>query len=208
MHLLFVACCVITYSRCANDARDSSASSGHAGPRGAVQRPVQGQVDSILAIDEQLRRFQAGLDPVRAFTGGAHTRDALVQQWLSAIERTDTNAVRRLLLARPEFAYLYYPVSPYTYPPYQQAPQLVWFQTEFASEQGITRVLRRLGGKPLRATSSTCNPVPKQWGQMKIWDECLVQWRDSTGVVTRRKLFGAIAEYGGQFKFVSYTNGY
>src|SRR5262245_7724799 len=92
--------------------------SGEAHPRDTAV--ATGYVDSILPIPEQVRRFTENLAPVSQLAGGTKSRDALVTQFAKAVERADTTALRRMVLSRAEFAYLYYPFSQYTHPPYTQ----------------------------------------------------------------------------------------
>ena len=82
-------------------------------------------VDSILPVEEELRRFRADLpDAPTRLVGGTDNRDALVAAFLHAVQARDSAALARLALTRAEFAYLVYPSSPYTVTPYRQAPWL------------------------------------------------------------------------------------
>jgi hypothetical protein len=57
------------------------------------------KVDSILPMEEYLRRFRAGLtEPVR-FEDGAMGRNALARRFLGAVSARDTAELGRLLLS-------------------------------------------------------------------------------------------------------------
>ncbi|HST57611.1 MAG TPA: hypothetical protein VLK84_02915 [Longimicrobium sp.] len=162
-------------------------------------------VDSARTVEEDLRAFRAGLAPVAALEGGADSRDALVRGWVRAVEENDTATIRRLVLSRAEFAYLYYPTSRFTGPPTQLEPSLLWFMMQQNSEKGIVRVLRRLGGKTLGYTGHECTP-PATEGSNQLWERCSVELGSPPADFQAKQLFGSVMEHGGRFKFVSYAN--
>jgi hypothetical protein len=167
-------------------------------------------VDSILPVEEELRRFRAavGGDATKTLKNGSASRDALVRRFMKSLRANDSADLRAMLLTAREFADLVYPESPYTHPPYRQAPSLVWMQIEQPSESGLTRVIRRLGGQRLRLIASTCRRKPDVQGANKIWTDCSVRFVDVLGNTKTTKLFGSIIEREQRFKFVSYTNDY
>src|SRR5688572_10152652 len=80
-------------------------------------------IDSVLPVEEEIRRFQATLgDRPYALSGGAADRTSLVRSFVEAIERHDERALQRLVVDRAEFGYLIYPDSPNTRPPYRLSP--------------------------------------------------------------------------------------
>jgi len=177
----------------------------------SINRTMPGYVvDSILPVEEELRRFRAavGGDTVKALTGGSASRDALIRRFMKSLRANDSADLRAMLLTAREFADLVYPESPYPHPPYRQAPSLVWMQIEQPSESGLTRVIRRLGGQPLRLIASTCAKKPDVQGANNIWTDCSVRFVDTLGNTKTTKLFGSIIERERRFKFVSYTNDY
>jgi hypothetical protein len=167
-------------------------------------------VDSILPVEEELRRFRAAVGGAanKTLENGSASRDALVQRFMSSLRANDSADLRAMLLTAGEFADLVYPESPYTHPPYRQAPSLVWMQIEQPSESGLIRVIRRLGGQPLRLVASTCAKKPDVQGANKIWTDCSVRFVDTHGNTKTTKLFGSIIEREHRFKFVSYVNDY
>src|SRR3712207_5485129 len=70
------------------------------GPTGA--RPGQ-VVDSILPIEEELRRFRTDIpEAPTEFTGGATSRTALVEKFVRAVEQRDTSALAAMVQSRAE----------------------------------------------------------------------------------------------------------
>jgi hypothetical protein len=176
---------------------------------GGVTNPGVAQVvDSLLPIEEALRRFRANVaeGPV-ALSGGASTRDGLVRRFVTAIERRDTASLAPLLLSKAEFAFLLYPESEYTRPPYRQQPSIVWLQMVNTSAKGIGRILDRDAGRSLGYEGYRCDEKPLIRGKNRIWRNCVIKSRVD-GSVKHRRLFGSILERGGRFKFVTYSSEY
>jgi hypothetical protein len=164
-------------------------------------------IDSILPIEEELRRFRADLpNAPTAFANGAPTRDSLVRLFVRAVEQSDSLALRRLVLTRAEFAYLVYPSSPYTAPPYRQAPGLVWMMITGGSRAGYSRLLDRMGGRPLGFLGYRCATPPAREGPNRIWRDCALRVVRTSGDTVAMRLFGAIIEQRGRYKIVSYAS--
>jgi hypothetical protein len=178
-------------------------SSGEA--REAASPPVAtvGVVDSILPLEEALRRFRADLVEATALEGGAASRDELVRRFVRAVETRDTTALRQMMLSRAEYAWLYYPTSTFSREPYYQMPQLNWFLNVASSEKGITRVVARHGGRALGFAGYQCPDSARTEAGLSFWDGCLVSFE---GDSRRMRLFGSIIERDGQYKFYSYAN--
>lgn len=171
---------------------------------------VRTVVDSILPIEEEIRRFRATLEgeaPER-LAGGAPSRDALVEGFVAAVESADTAALRAMLLTRAEFAWLYYPHTRFTSPPYTLAPGLLWFQIENGTSRGFHRLMDRMGGRPVHANGYGCGDAPLVEGPNRVWEECAVRLEPPGGEARTLRLFGSILERDGTFKFVSYSNGF
>ena len=165
-------------------------------------------VDSILPIEEEIRRFRLNWPgtPVR-LSGGADSRDALVSQWVRAVEAADTAALSAMHLTPQEFITLYYPFTQYTRPPYRQKPQLVWFLLTSESNKGLTRVLRRHGGQTLGFRGYTCPERPEAVGENRVWGGCTVRFGE-TGNTQEFRLFGPLIERDGHWKFLGYGSDY
>jgi hypothetical protein len=170
----------------------------------AAHRPVH--IDSLVPRAEALRRFRSGVPGVDSLSDGVTSRDALVREYVRAIEKRDTIVLRRLLLTRSEFAYLYYPTNPQGLPPYDLSPDLMWFMLSAGSEKGLTRALAELGGQRLGYTGYVCDSVASRQGANTVWGPCAVHLRPKGGHSTSQRLFGLIVERDGRYKFVSYAN--
>lgn len=175
----------------------------------SVNRAQPGYVvDSILPIEEQLRRFRLGLPETSRFSNGAPSREALVQSFMRSLESADTASLVRLAVSRAEFAYLVYPDSPLSAPPYAQAPELVWMRHAAASATGLKRLLNRVSGTRLGLRSSSCSEPPLVEGANRIWRDCVVRFAPHGGVIQSTQLFSSIIERQGRFKILSYANAF
>ncbi len=165
-------------------------------------------IDSILPVEEEIRRFQATL-PVRPteFSNAAGSRSELVTQFVRALEQNDTTALRRLVVDRGEFGYLVYPTSPNVAPPYRQSPDLVWLLRSASSDKAVSRLFGRFGGKPLGYTGFACPAAVDRQGANTLWSDCVVKRVTMEGDSVRHRMFGAIVGRQGQFKLLSLTNG-
>lgn len=175
---------------------------GRSGPYRLTARVV----DSVRSVDEELRRFRADIPvaPTR-LSGGAPSRAMLVRRFVAALVGSDTASLVRMALTRAEFAYLTYPSSPFTRPPYRQSPEIVWLLLGVEHDKGLTRLMRRLAGQELTYLGHRCDAKPQREGRNRIWRGCVTRVRLATGTVLEKRLFGAIVERDGQFKFASYA---
>lgn len=174
----------------------------------SVNRAQPGYVvDSVLPIEEHLRRFRADIARAPAsLAGGADSRDALVGRFVRSLEARDTIALRSMLLTRAEFAYLVYPGSHWTRPPYQQSPGLVWLQAANANGAGLARLLERLAGRDLRFDYYGCGAEPEVIGDNRVWRDCTLRIERAPGDTRSMRLFAGIIERAGHFKVYSYGN--
>lgn len=171
----------------------------------SVNRAQPGYVvDSILPVEEELRRFREGLPAVTTLEGGVSSRNELVSAVLTALAKADTAALVGLAVSRAEFAWLVYPESPFTAPPYRQAPGLVWMRQGGESETGLGRLLARYAGLA-SGRSGTCAEPPVTQGRNRIWRDCTVRLARPGEEITTRP-FGTIIERDGRFKVLSYAN--
>lgn len=175
----------------------------------SINRTLPGYVvDSIFPVDEELRRFRKALggDSAIVFNGGSPSREALVRRFVTALAASDTNEFRSMVVHGREFADLYYPVSPYSHAPYHQPPQLAWSLIQNPSTDGLTKLLHKMGGKPITYVAHKCDPKVLHEGRITRYAGCLVRITDAKGDTTTRLMFGSIVELGGVYKFLSYTN--
>lgn len=164
-------------------------------------------IDSILPVEEELRRFRADIATrPTALSDGADSRDALVSRFIHGLEANDTTTLVKLLLNRAEFAYLVYPESPWTHPPYRQSPQLVWMQASRVSGTGLTRAIRRYTGRSLGYDTYECSAEPEILGKNRIWRNCMLHVLGPDGARVSIRLFAGIIERDGHFKIYSYGN--
>jgi hypothetical protein len=186
----------------------TGAESGEAEPFDAEEYVAAGNViDSTFTMDEEMRRFRVGMAEVWELSGGAGSKEELVDTFLRTVERADTAAVAALAINREEFAWLYFPYSINAAPPYELAPGLVWMQIQQASSEGLRKALGVHGGKSLYDTGVECPDVGSPAGEGRIWDDCVVLGRLPSGEDVEEQLFGSILEVGGRYKFVSFANG-
>jgi hypothetical protein len=182
---------------------------GEADPFDAEAYVAAGNViDSVFPMEEEIRRFRAGMAEISELSGGAGSKEELADTFLRAIERADTAAAAALAITRDEFAWLYFPYTMYVAPPYELSPGLVWMQIQHASSEGLRKLLGVHGGKELYDTGVRCNEERVTMaGAGQFWDDCQVLGRLPSGEDVEEKLFGSILEVGGRYKFVSFANG-
>ena len=166
--------------------------------------PSQSQGGSSVGIDSALTLFRAGLEPASELTDASPSIDSLLQRFARMLEERDTAAMRSMVMNRREYAFLYYPTSPYTKAPTIQEPGLNWFLHLQNSQKGATRLLERYGGRPLQLTNSCTGPARVE-GENLLWDDCVQRLVQGTETTVLR-MFGGIYERGGRFKIFSYSN--
>lgn len=164
------------------------------------------KIDSILPPGEALCRFQLELPVVTELADAPRSRDRLVSEFVEALERADTAAVAKLRVSKPEYAFLYFPSSVYSRKPYELPPDVAWLLSEQNSMKGATRLLRRLSGRDLRFDGYACGTSVREQENV-FWRDCQVSYVDpGSSVRVTRRLFGAIMQREGRYKFLSYAN--
>jgi len=178
-----------------------------ASPSAEATRPPGYVVDSALPIDTLLARFRATVtDTPTTLAGGEASAERLTREFLRAVSSNDTASIRRLVLNRAEFAWLYYPHTRFTRPPYELGPDLLWIQQNEASEKGIVRTLRRYGGVTLRFESLACPDSAVTEGPNRITVGCRVTFAAADSAARNLQLFGSLIERDGRWKFITYAN--
>lgn len=188
---------------------DRGAPASEATTRAARDAVIRGPgyiVDSIVPIEAALRRFREGLPEVRRLSGGARSRDALVAQFVRAVERGDNAGLRTMALTQAEYAYLVYPSSPFTRPPYRQQPEVAWLLLRTSGDAGLTGLANRLFKRSLGYKGYECAAEPVVEGENRLWRTCRVRYTSPEGAEARGALFGVIVERGGEYRFVNYAN--
>jgi hypothetical protein len=163
-------------------------------------------VDSALPPAELLRRFRAGIDSIPTTLNGPGSREALVKQFFVALERRDIREVQSLVVDKAEFAYLVFPDSRQSLPPFNQSPEIAWLLMQSSSNKSLGRLLQRAGGGQVRYLEHSCATTERD-GLMWVHGACTVRVFVSGQYVTRQ-LFGAIVEHGGRYKLLSFDNDY
>lgn len=189
---------------------DSRAGQADASPPVADARPTAGDVAATTRgvppsprIDSLLGRFRAATEGRTDSLGGGDSSVAsLVRRYVAALEARDTAEIRRLVLSRAEFAWVYYPESRFARRPYELDPDVVWMQLFAASDKGSVRALRKLGGTGARYVSHRCPRPPEPEGRLRLHG-CEVTIRAGDDAPTEVRLFGPIVEQAGRFKFLS-----
>jgi len=165
-----------------------------------------GVVDSILPIAVQLDRFRVGIDRLDTLRHSSANIDALVARWAKAVATSDTVELNHMLVDRAEFAWLYYPNSAMSKPPYEAPPQLLWGQILASSNEGTTSMLNKFGGKPLEARKVTCPDAPVNENGSLLHQRCAVQLIADGKLLPANSYFGTIVERDKRFKFLGYAN--
>jgi len=158
-------------------------------------------VDSILPPEEALRRFRTGLDSVTTLDG-APSREDLVRRFFAALDRRDARALRALAITKSEFAWVAYPGSRLSHPPYYQPPEIAWMLLQNSSSTGFGRLLERVAGGQMQFSSFTCDAAEVD-GRVVLYRNCQVRV-SAAGEFANRKLFGTIVEHAGRFKFLGF----
>jgi hypothetical protein len=164
-------------------------------------------VDSILPMDEMLRRFRARLGVSHAsLADGPESHDALVRGLVRALAGRDTTTLRALHINCAQFAWLYFPSSPFASPPYELPPEVLWLQIVAESDKGLSRAMRVVA-PDAEYLGHACISQPGHEDRPRLWTNCTVRWTSAGAGEQEFRLFGSILEHGGRFKFVSYANG-
>jgi len=173
----------------------------------AAWRKPGDRVDSILTMQEHLRRFRDAMPEPDGLTGGAEDPTELTRRFLAAVTRRDQRAIRDLMISRAEFAWLVFPEHLYSRPPYELDPEIFWMQLGARSAKGLTRVIERYGGRQLGLLKVACQADTLQLRSpaTTLWSPCTVHFSAPEGSEQRR-LFGSIVERDGRAKFLSFAN--
>lgn len=162
-------------------------------------------IDSVLPIGVALESFRSGLSRPAGLSGGFGSREALVRAFVAALEATDTSALRRMVLGKAEFAWLYYPSSHLSRPPYELPPELLWFQMQGQSDKGASLLLSDRAGIDVGYLGHDCASERRE-GENRVHGHCVLRRATAAGDTVGERLFGLVMERNGRFKFVSYAN--
>lgn len=163
-------------------------------------------VDSILPLDEQLRRFRVTFPEVTTLDSDARSREAIVRQIVAAVEAGDNAKLAALAVTPAEYAWLVYPTSEHASGPMAQAPQLAWYLLSISSDVGQKRLIERMGSRALHVRGHSCATRPIRQGANEVWHDCVLIRRNEQGQEIRQRLFGALIEREGRWKVLSFAN--
>lgn len=189
-----IALVVVTTLALTWSGRDTKTSTPIAGSSPAAAAPT---------IQDELAAFRSGMTAPRSTFAGPPSRDSLVRLFERALARRDTATLSRLELTREEFAYLYYPDSKMSRPPYELGPDMMWMQIQSQSNRGLQRLLANYGGRSLGIRALDCQPPDRE--NAVLIHQCGVRTKGAPDT-TVTQLFGSIIERDGRFKFVGYAN--
>ncbi len=185
---------VVVLSACSQAENDNSADSTD--PRNQPGYIV----DSIHPPGVALDRFREGLEQPTTLDG-PRTRDELVSRFMRAVTARHADSLHALTITRAEFAYLVYPESQLSKPPYRQPPEVTWMLLQAETGSGAQKLLNRAAGG-LETLGYRCPDPPEPEGAMNITTGCVVTVRES-GARREMKLFGRIVERDGRWKFIA-----
>ena len=152
-----------------------------------------------------LRRFQAlTRERPEQLTNASGSREELVHRFLGALERGDVPALEAMRVSPAEFSHLFFPESIFMRPPYELDPRVVWMQIDAGSNTGLRRAVQHYRGMSFGYLGLICQP-PQRQGTMQVHG-CDVRRISARGDTVRDRMFGAILERAGQFKFLSLEN--
>ena len=192
-----VLICLVLLGGCAA-AEWAGRGGGAADPGGAAAAIV----DSVVPVEEALDRFRVDLSAVQGFEGGYDSPEALVREVLDRLAAEDTIAFEPLAVNRAEFAWLVYPESPMSRPPYELPPALTWFRLQQENRIGVLRMLRDLGGREFESFALRCPRAAVMEGENRLLSGCTVR----AGEGEERRLFGTLVERDGRWKVLSFAN--
>jgi hypothetical protein len=173
--------------------------------RDAVDIDAIAPPPSSESMAAALAHFRQGLPETHTLGSASTSRDALVMRFVTALENADTAAFEGMMMNRAEFAWLFYPYTKHTRPPYEMEAELLWFFMIENGRKGIGRALREYGGNRLGYQGYHCAAEPEIEGPNRLWQGCVLRLGSNQGVLEKR-LFGSILEREGSFKFVSFSN--
>jgi hypothetical protein len=190
---------------CSGGDRPGTPPTDTAATAAAPASPTSAPVPTVQQlVDSSLRAFRGGLSEVGALEGGEGSRDALVRRFVTAVSGRDTAALRRMLITRAEYAWLYFPEARLARPPYGIDPAFLWMQVGSNTDRDLPKAIAAVGRRASFAGIS-CPDSTLSEGRNRIHERCLT-------VVARGarrdtlSLFGTILERDGRFKFLSYAN--
>src|SRR5690606_10550784 len=157
-------------------------------------------------VEVLLGRYRSDIQQVITLSSASGSLEALVQRFVKALATSDSADLKAMAMSAAEFAWLYYPESEFTRPPYELAPEHVFLLIDQNSQKGLLRMVRRSVGLSMEYAGHDCPAEPRARERDRLWERCNVQLRNPNGTVDSLRLFGAIWERDGRFKLASFAN--
>ena len=170
-------------------------------PRARTATPA----DTLHSPAEDLRRFRAPLVRVDELAPRFASKEDVARAFVAAVAANDVTLLAQTLMTRAEFAWLYYPESPVSQPPYGLPAGLAWFELEGNSLAGVRRALSTYAGS-VAFRELTCDRPPVMQGANRLWNGCTVLLTLEDGSRTSSRMFATIVERDGHFKIASAAN--
>jgi hypothetical protein len=196
--------------------RSAGVPGGHAPPRGAYTLAIATLVVAALCggcTPETGAETQASLrsQPQQAvarpqpLVDAAPSLDALLDQFVDAVQRNDESALHALRVTEAEYTGI---IVPWTVPagqPQRQVPEqstrFYWTLLDAKSRDLVRLLLDQHGGKKLRRTTAEYTKGVQTYGGYTAYGQLRLHVLDEEGkdVLLRA---GTIAEVNGQYKFI------
>jgi hypothetical protein len=155
------------------------------------------------------RVADAGARPPIALTGGAPSIDELLDEFLTAVEQRDKDALHRLRLTRAEYTEIIVPGEvPKGQPPrqtFEQVNDVFWGMLDTKSRYTADAIVNDFGGRHyVERTLELTYRNPREWAWYTGHGEVRLRLRDETGRPYELRT-GWIAEVDGRFKFIGFN---
>jgi hypothetical protein len=137
------------------------------------------------------------------FVGSLESQQALVEEFLRALEAKDEARLESLALSEEEFKTEAYPEMP----AYGKIPaDFAWQQLHEKSRAGLETVLAHQGGRAYALEAVTFRGDHTAYSSFVVHRRPMVKVRDrQTGEERTLALFGSILEHRGRFKLFSFN---
>lgn len=130
--------------------------------------------------------------------------EALAEAVLSGYERRDRLVLRALALTEEEFRAHVWPELPAARPERNLPFSYVWGDLRQKSEQSLTDLAARHGGRALTLVRVEFTGGTTSYGGVRVHRDTVLVVRDSAGAEHALRLYGSTIERAGAFKVFSY----
>ena len=162
----------------------------------------------ILAAVIVAAACSAPAEPTRNPTPLANTFEspaALAQAVLTALERTDLDALRALPLSEEEYRDHVWPELPVSRPERNVPFDYSWGQMKQRSDGSLQQTFARYSGKQLRLVHARFTGETTQYGSFSVMRESEIIATDDTGRDVILRLYGSALVKDRRYKMFSYV---